>query len=231
MSLDDFVSSYQSISKEAKATTGRMTRRLQEDISLQVEQVSQGNLQECHRVPPMLKPLPKLNLQALHQQVLILQVQPAEMLGASAESQAPTFDKPALRGFSSILGDRAAKQPKIFAVVEADAPANAFFKQLDVSEPAEIEKRLEHQTVVWGGGRVACLGIILHTAAQVDQIQKLLKQLDPPVEPILTLIVSAIWHAPDGQLDGQVDMTIPAVMRNTASDPYQYLASNVEVCS
>ena len=227
-SLKDFLSAYESMFKAAKAMSGQIAGKIQSFISLEAEAVSEGKLSPSKRCPPPLPLLPELQLKKLRQHVLVLDLQTAEVVKGKEESLAPVFCNMALTDFSSRWGGKTANQPSIFAVVELpeNAPADSFYRQLDVTEPAEIERKLKDLTVVWPGGRVAFFGIILHTSAQVDPIQKMLKQLDPPVEPILTLIVSVQWQKPDGQLD----MTIPAVMRITTADPYQYSASNVEVC-
>jgi len=135
---------------------------------------------------------------------------PANPVDRGVASGPLQFSAKTVSSFWSMWQSCAHGRPCIFAVIEDVACADDFFLQLKVSRPAVIKANLQQKSRIWKEGRVACVGALLSQPEHVSSISKLLKATEPPVEPVLSLIVTVLC----GDTHGVHHMVVSLFMRD-----------------
>ena len=101
---------------------------------------------------------------------------------------------------------------EIFVIVEKDACADGVIQQLNVRDKAPVQKQLQARPAIWKeDGRVAYIGVILRSGAQIKAIQKM---LEPVVEPTLSLMLTVECGA------STLDMTVQMFMRKQRNQAF-----------
>lgn len=179
---------------------------------------------------PDLEYLPQLRLRELQSQLQ----QVFSATSVAALSNEPDFQGDEVRfqfdgqqSISTALNSSQQDKPFVFAVLEKSSPATGFYQQLNVKDKAELSRWLEHAQPKWLDGRLAYLGVILYTDAQLQQVQELLRPTEPPVQPLLTLAITLEW----GTAREQLDIPVSLVMRMRSATSRSYEVSNLEVRS
>jgi len=135
---------------------------------------------------------------------------PADLVDGGTASGPLHFSKNTVSSFWNMWKSCAHGKPCIFAVVEDAACADDFFLQLKVSRPAVLKANLQQKSRIWKEGRIACIGALLSQPEHVSSISKLLKATEPPVEPVLSLIVTVLCS----DTHGVHEMVVSLFMHN-----------------
>lgn len=140
--------------------------------------------------------------------ILLLEAIPPGSSNDEAVSTPLQFPEAAIQSFQRHWDADSLSKPCIFAVIDPSASANEFFEQLKVSNPALLKAELQKCNTTWRGGRVAYIGVMIFHDTQKSAIEKLVKATEPPVEPVLSLIINV-----DG-MSHHHQMMLPLFMHN-----------------
>lgn len=164
-------------------------------------------------------PQPGLNIKAPHglnraeprnsEQILLLEASVPGNSDNEVASAPLQFPEVVIQSFQHHWKADSHSKPCVFAVIDPAASANGYFEQLKVSDPALLRAELQKCNITWRGGRVAYIGAMIFNDAEKLPIEKLLKATEPPVEPVLSLIINVDYGVPHHH-----QMMLPLFMRN-----------------
>lgn len=100
------------------------------------------------------------------------------------------FSESVIQSFRQIWEDTSQRNRCIFAIIDLSASANGYFQQLKVSDAARLRAELQKCSTTWRDGHVVYIGALLFDDAETSAMKKLLEATKPPVEPVLSLIIS-----------------------------------------